>query len=181
MGSNISLPKTIWPGLLALFLWCIYCTMKANAIRIPTHGSASSTYVSCILYAHTRLPSTWCILYIVSFACGFLGGYFLVLIPYSFSIKLFLNLWPSNSPPWSYVIYTDHGYRTSHVVSSNFAIGIAFLSLYCITLNHSVTGSIVVTYFNIRGSFLLLHLLYIFFRVIWDLHIVYSAVFLPVA
>ena len=60
-------------------------------------------------------------------------------------------MWLSNSLPWPYAISTGHGYCTSHVVSTKFAFVIAFLSLYCFISNHPVTGSIIVTDFNIKG------------------------------
>ena len=72
----------------------------------------------------------------ISSACGFQVEEGLVLIPYSFSIKIFSNLRPRISPPWSYVISTGHRYQTSHIVSTKFAIVIAFLLLYCITSKH---------------------------------------------
>ena len=54
----------------------------------------------------------------------------LEVIPYSVLIRYFLNLWPINSDPWSYVIYIGLGYLDINVVSTNFAIDIALLSLY---------------------------------------------------
>ena len=100
------------------------------------------------------------------------SGFFLIL--YFCSIKLRLKSWPSNSFPWSYVISTGHVYQTTHVVSTKFAIIIAFLLLYIFISHHLVTGYIIVTYFNIICS---LHFIRIH-RALWDLHIVYSAVFL---
>ena len=153
IGSIMSQLKTSWPMILIFLLWYIYYTLKASAASIPIHGSASSTYVSCRLYVCRRFHSNWCIVSMISFSCGFPGEYGLVLIPYPYSVKLFLNSWPINYSPQSYLICTGHGYRTSHVVSTNFAIIIAFLFLYCVTSNHPVMGSIIVTSFNIRGSF----------------------------
>ena len=73
----------------SLVLWYVDCTTNATAARIPIHRSESSTYIYCRLYVHTRLPSNWCILYIIAFACGFPEKSGLVLITYSFYIKLF--------------------------------------------------------------------------------------------
>ena len=91
-------PKTNWPEILCLVWWYICCTAKAAAVSIPIQGSESSTYASCRLYVHTRLPNTWCIFSMVAFTCGLLGEAGLVLIPYYFSIKLLLNSWLRKSP-----------------------------------------------------------------------------------
>ena len=131
-------------GLLCLFRWYVLHTTKSDVDRTPINGSVSYTYVSCRLYLLTRCLSTWCILYMVEFSCGFPGEAGLILIPHSCYIKLLLNSWPSNYPPRSYMISTGHGYWNSHVVSTKFAILIDFLSLYCNTTNHAITGSIVV-------------------------------------
>ena len=131
IGRIISRTKNIRPGILSLVLWYVDFTAKAADTSIPIHGSAPSTSSPCRLYVRTRFPSTWCILSMISFFCLFLGGDFLVLISYSFSIKIFLNLWPRNSPLQSYVISTSHGYRTSHIVSTKLAMVISLLSLYC--------------------------------------------------
>ena len=152
----MSLPKTNRPGILSFFLWFVDSNVEAAAARITIRGYASFTYVSCRLYVRTRLPNTWFILSMVTFFCVFPGEAGLVLIPYSFFIKLFLNLWPRNYPPLSYVISTVHGYRTSYIVSTKFVIVIVFLLLYFVTSNHLVTGSIIVSSFNIIGSFLFL-------------------------
>ena len=101
IGRIVSLPKTSWPGILHLVLWYVERTVKSAAARIPIHGPAPSTYVSCKFYVRTRFPSTWCSIFTIAFACGLPGDTDLVLIPYSFSIKLSLNSWPRNSPPWS--------------------------------------------------------------------------------
>ena len=152
-------PKTNWPWLFCLVWRYILCTTKSNAARMPIYGSASSTYVSCRLYVRTRFPNTWCILYMVSFACGFPRESGLILITYSCSVKLIFNSLPINYTPQSYVIYTVHGYRTSHVVSTKFSIVIAFLLLYCVISNHPVTGYIIVMAFKIRGSLPFLRIL----------------------
>ena len=88
----------------------------------------------------------------VAFACGLTEEACFVLIPYSCSTNLFLNSLPRIYPPHSYVISTGHGYHTRHVVSTKFAIFIAFLFLYCVIPNQLVMGSIIVTAFNIKGS-----------------------------
>ena len=72
-----------------LVLWYTDCTVKAAAARIPIHSSASSIYVSCVLYERTRLPSTQCILSMIEFDYGLPGESGLLLIPYSFSIKIY--------------------------------------------------------------------------------------------
>ena len=77
------------PGHFPLVRWYIERITKWYSAKIPIHGSASSTYGSCSLYVCTRFPATWCILSIVAFACGFPEEYDLVLIIYSFSIKVF--------------------------------------------------------------------------------------------
>ena len=97
----------------------------------------------------------------ISFACGLPGKAGLVLIPYSYSVKLFLNSITRNSPHPSYVIYTGQRYLTSHVVSTNFEIIISFLSLYFIISNHTMNGPIIVTDFSISGSFPLHRILYV--------------------
>ena len=73
--------KTSCTGMFCLVLWYIDRTTKAAAARIPIHGSASSTYISCRLYVRARLPSTLCILSMIAFACGFPEESGLVLIP----------------------------------------------------------------------------------------------------
>ena len=84
--------KSIWPGLLSLVLWYVDCNAKVDAARITIHGSDSSTYVSCILYVRISFPINLCFTYMISLDCGFPGESGLVLIIYSFYIKLFLNL-----------------------------------------------------------------------------------------
>ena len=160
IGRVISQPKTSWPGLLTLVVWYLEHTAKTSAARITIHGSASSTYVYCILYVPTRFPSTWCIISMIAFACRLSGESGLVLIPYYYFIKIFLNSWPGNSPPRSYVISTGHGYRTSHVVSTKVAIVITFLSRYCVTSKHPVTGSIIITDLRLKA----ISLFYVFCR-----------------
>ena len=149
----MSRPKTSWPGILPLVLWCMDRTAKAAPPTITTHGSASSTYTFCRLYVRTRFPINLCIISMMVPTCGFLGEYGLVLIPYWFYIKLHSNFSPRNSPPWSYTISTIHGYLTSYTVSTKFAITITFLLLYWVISNHPVSGSIIVTGLKIIGSF----------------------------
>ena len=133
LGSIMSRPKIIWPGIWPLVVWYMERTAKGAVVRILIHGSDSSTYVSCRLYVRTRFLNTWCSLSMISFACWFTGKEGLFLIPYSFSIKIFLNLWLRNSPPLSYVFSTGLGYQTSHVVSTKLEIVVAFLLRYCVT------------------------------------------------
>ena len=121
MGSIRYWLKTSCTRLLLFVLWYVDRTTKAPTARITIHGSETSTYISCIWYERT------------------------------FYIKLFLNSWPKNSPPWSYVISTGHGYRTRHVVSTKFTIVINLLLLYCLTSIQPVTGSIVVMDFKVKG------------------------------
>ena len=99
IGIIMSRPNTNLPGISPLVCWYVERTTKSSSARIPSHGSASSTYVSLRLYMHTRFPTTWCFLSVVLFSCGLPEEAYLVLIPYSFSIKLFLNSWWGNYPP----------------------------------------------------------------------------------
>ena len=85
---------------------------------------------------------------------GFPNVLGLAVIPYSYSIRDFLNLGPINSDPWSYLISIGLGYLDSHVVSTKFVIDIALLSSYCAISNHPVTGSRIVTDFRCKFSFL---------------------------
>ena len=55
------------------------------------------------------------------------------------------------------MIYTGHEYRTSHVVSTKFAIIVAFLSLYYVTKKHPITGSIIVTALRLKALSNLFH------------------------
>ena len=149
----VSWPNTSWVIIIPLVWWYMDNTTKSAAARILINGMESSTYSSCRLYVRTRFHNTWCILSIFRFVCGLPEEDSLVLFLYSFSIKLFLNSLPSNSPPWLYVISTGHRYRTSHVVSTKFVIVIAFLLLYFVISDHPVMGTIIVVAFNIRVSF----------------------------
>ena len=87
----------------------------------------------------------------VAFDCILPGEAGFAFIPYSVSIKIFLNLRPKNSPPQSDMISIGQGYLVIHVISTKFAIFIALLLLYCVISNHKVTGSIIVKAFRIKG------------------------------
>ena len=154
----MSQPKTKRPVLFYLVRWYIDRTVKATAARIIIQGSALSTYVSYILYVRIRLSNFQFIISMSAFACGFHGEAGLVLIAYFCSIKL---LWTCD---WGVLLlghtwFLHHGYCTSQVVSTTFEIVIAFLLLYWVISNHSVTGSIIVTAFRIKGYFPFLHIL----------------------
>ena len=86
---------------------------------------------------------------------GFTKVLGLTIIPYSISIRYFLNSWPINYFPWSYVISIGLGYLDSHVVSTKLSIDIALLSFYCVNSDHPVTGSIMITDFRFRFYFCL--------------------------
>ena len=58
------------------------------------------------------------------------------------------------------MIYTGQGYLVNQLVYTKFAIVISFLSLYCVTSNHLVTGYIIVMDCKINGSFPLLNILF---------------------
>ena len=47
-------------------------------------------------------------------------------IPYSSSIKVFLNSWLRNFPPWSYVTSIRQVYLANHTFYTKFAIVITF-------------------------------------------------------
>ena len=87
----------------------------------------------------------------------------LKVILYSISVRYFLNSWPVNYLSWSYMISIGIGYLDSHVISTKWVISIAVLLLYCVTSNHPVTGSIMVTAFIFVFSFCL------FLFIKWDL------------
>ena len=65
-------------------------------------------------------PFQYCIVHGVIEVLG------LAVIPYSYSIRYFLNLLPINSDPWSYVISVGLGYLVNHIFSNKFAIYVAF-------------------------------------------------------
>ena len=56
-----------------------------------------------------------------------------------------------NSDPWSYLTSTGQGYLVNHVFYTMSKTVIAFLSLYCVTYNHLITGPIILKSFNIYG------------------------------
>ena len=145
----MSSPKTNWTEMLTLVRWYILCTTREAAARMPVHGSASSTYIYCRLYVSYVHDSLVLDVFVVAFSYGFPMESGLLLIPYTFSIKIILNLRPRNYLPWSYVISTGHGYWTSHVVSTKFAIFIALLLLYFVISSHPFMRSIIVTFFII--------------------------------
>ena len=149
IGIIVSRPNKNWPKILSLIIWFVYHTAKAYSARIPIHGSAPSMYVSHIFYVCVRRSITWCILYVITFACGFSGEFGLYFIPYSSSLKLFFKSRPMNSDPWSYLTSTGQGYLVNHVFYTMSKTVIAFLSLYCVTYNHPVTGPIILKSFNI--------------------------------
>ena len=84
---------------------------------------------------------------------GFPKVFGLEVIPYSVSIGGSLNSWQINFYPWSYEISLYLDYLDSHVFSTNFAIDIAILWLYCAISNHPVTGLIMVTAFRCKFYF----------------------------
>ena len=53
----------------------------------------------------------------------------LAVIPYSVSIRDFLNSLPINSFPWLYVISIGLGYPYSHLVSTKFSIDVALVEI----------------------------------------------------
>ena len=124
---------------------------------MPIHGSFFPTYVCCTFKARTRFPRTWWICSNIAFGMRFPEVLGLTVIPYSSWIRVFLNSLPINYFPWSYVISIGLGYLYSHVDSSKFSIVIALLSSYCKISNHPVMGSIIVTDFRYKFSFLPLH------------------------
>ena len=122
-------PELIGPDF-CLVQWYLIRTGKAAAARKSIHGSELSTYVYCRLYVSYVHDSLVLDVFVVAFSYGFPMESGLLLIPYTFSIKIILNLRPRNYLPWSYVISTGHGYWTSQIVSTKSAIVIAFLLLY---------------------------------------------------
>ena len=102
----------------------------------------------------TRFTITWWICSNITLDMRFTEVLGLAVIPYSSSDRYFLNSRPINYFPWSYVIYISLGYLDRHIVSTKFAINISILSSYHITPNHPVTGSISVTNFRCKFSFL---------------------------
>ena len=76
---------------------------------------------------------------------GFTKVLGLAVSPYSVSIMDFLNSWPINYDPWSYVISIFLGYPLNHIISTKFAIDVALLLSYCVISNRPVTVPIMVT------------------------------------
>ena len=74
----------------------------------------------------------------------------LAVIPYSVSLRDFMNSRPINSKPWSYVISIGLGYLVNHVVSTKFPVYIALLLSYCAIWNRHVTGYITITAFRCK-------------------------------
>ena len=120
-------------------------------------------------------PTAWWIRSNILLEVGFLEVLVLAVIPYSFSIGYFLNSWPISYDPWSYMISIGLGYLVNHVVSTMFVIDNTIWSLYCVILNHHVTGSIMVKSF--RLSFLSLTF-FLLIRILLDIHRVCSIVLL---
>ena len=106
-----------------------------------------------MLKHHTRFPITWRICYNIVLEVGIPKVIVLEVIPYSFSIRDFMNSWTMTSNPWSYVISIGIGYLVNHIVSIKFLIDIALLLSYCVILNHPATGFIMVTDFSFNFSF----------------------------
>ena len=123
---------------------------NSAAARMSDHGSSLSTYVYLMLKLCTRFPRNWWIRSNIALEVGFTKVLGLAVIPHSVSIIYFLNLWPINSDPWSYVISIGLWYLVSHVVSTKFVLDIALLSSYFGILNHPVTGFIMVTVFKFK-------------------------------
>ena len=107
-----------------------------------------------MLKFRTSFPGTWRICPKTALDMGLPEVLGLTVILYSSSIRYFLNSWPINSDTWSYVISIGLGYLYRHVVSTKFAIDISLLLSYCAISNHTVTGSIIVTAFICKFSFL---------------------------
>ena len=122
------------------------------------HSSASYVYVYCRLYVHTRFTNARKILSMIVCFCGFPGETSFTFIPYPSSIRVFLE------------------YLASHIVSTLMTIIVDLLSLQYVISNHPVTGSIMLTHFNIKGFLNVLRI----FRDLQDLQIVCSKVLLPI-
>ena len=72
--------------------------------------------------------------------------------PYYFSVRGFLVSWPLNIYPLSYVISVVTGYLTNHVFSTKFESYTSGLFLYCVILNHPVTGLKIVITLRFKNS-----------------------------
>ena len=89
-----------------------------------------------MLQVRTRFPRIWLIRSNISLHMGFPKVIGLATIPYSILISYFLNSWPINSDPWSYIISIGLGYLDSHLVSTKSEIGIALF--FCIVLFQTI-------------------------------------------
>ena len=101
----------------------------------------------------TMFPITWWIHSSIALKVGFSEVLGLSDIPYSVSISYFLNSLPIHFDLWSYMISVVIGYLDSHAVSTKFSVDIALLLLYCVILNHPVTGYIILTAFRYKFYF----------------------------
>ena len=81
-GEYHDLPENDLVWNFYLVPWYVGCSEEAVAARTLIHGSASSTYVSCILYVRMRFPSNLCILSMMTFTCGLPRESGLVLVSY---------------------------------------------------------------------------------------------------
>ena len=88
----------------------------------------------------------------IKFAWVFAVFSHLTIIPYSFSIQSLFNSWPRNSFSWSLVIIVGLWYLHNHVFSTTVSMLATCLSFYRTISNHQVAGSIIVSYFSMRGS-----------------------------
>ena len=149
----ISRPNNNWPRLQSFNLFSAEKFFNAVTTKMPDHGSSLSIYVSVIFYVYTRLPRTEWIYSNIELEVLFPDVIGLDNIPYSVSIRDFMNSWPMNSDTWSYLIYVGLRYLTNHVVSTNFAIYITYLSLCCVIFIHPVTRYIMVTSLRFKFSF----------------------------
>ena len=77
-----------------LKLFSVEIVVNYAAANITIHESSFSTYVSCTLYVHTRLPKTELIISNIALEVEFTDELGLYLIPYYFSIKYFLSSLP---------------------------------------------------------------------------------------
>ena len=99
---------------------------------------------------HTRFSTTSQIRSIIEFACRFSVVAHLDFITYQFLLNCFVNAWPRNSFPRSYIIIVGLRYLHNHVCCTRFAIIAACLSLYYIISNHPVAGYIIMNDFSMR-------------------------------
>ena len=85
---------------------------------------------------------------------GFTKVIGLEIILYSISIRDFINQCPIHFDSWSYVIYIGLGLSRHPRSFNQVRDRYRFLSSYSTTSNHNVTGSIIVTDFICKFSFL---------------------------